>query len=305
MGISRMIKNMYRNRELLLMSLPGVLFTFLFFYTPMVGLLLAFKNYRFDLGFWGSEWIGFKNFEFLFRSDNLERITRNTLGYNVTFITLSTVGALALAVMLNEIKRGWVKFHQTVLFFPYFVSAVVVGIIATSFLDHQYGFANYLLTSMGKEPVAWYHEASYWPFILVIVVMWKSLGFKALIYFAGIMAISPSLYEAARIDGASKWKLVTNITLPSLTPLIVILLILDIGTIFNADFGIFYFTPNDSSFLYSTTDVIDTYTYRALRVLGDFGMPTAVGLYQSCVGFICVLTANLIVRKLSSDNALW
>lgn len=287
------------------MAFPGIFFTVLFFYVPLIGTVLAFKDYRYDLGFWGSEWIGFKNFEFLFKSDNLYRMTRNTLAYNGTFIVLSTVFALALAVMLNELRRGWVKFHQTILFLPYFVSALVVGIIVMNFLDHERGLINQMLLSLGMEKIPWYHEASRWPFIIVLVYLWKSVGFKALIYFAGIMAISPTYYEAARIDGASKWDLIVRITVPSLMPLITILLILDVGSIFNADFGIFYFTPNDSSFLYPVTDVIDTYVYRALRVVGDIGMPAAVGLYQSFVGFVCVILANVIVRKLNSDNALW
>jgi len=294
-----------RNRELFLLSVPALLYKFVFFYLPLVFLIIAFKNYRYDLGLWGSEWIGFENFKFFFVSNTGWLVTRNTVLYNLAFMTLTTVCAIALAVGLNELKRRWVKLHQTVLFLPYFLSWVVVGYIVLGFLDHQNGVANQLLLGWGSQPVSWYQQEEYWPFILVFVHLWKSIGFATLIYFSGILGIDSSYYEAARIDGASRPQMVMRITLPLLTPLIVILLIIEMGKIFRADFGMFFFVPNDVSFLYNATDVIDTYVYRSLRVVGNLGMSTAVGLYQSVVGLVLVLFSNFIVKKINEENALW
>ncbi|MFC4598770.1 ABC transporter permease [Cohnella hongkongensis] len=294
-----------RNRELFLLSVPALLYKLLFFYLPLVFLIIAFKNYRYDLGLWGSAWVGFENFKFFFVSNAGWLVTRNTVLYNLAFMALTTVCALALAVGLNELKRRWVKLHQTVLFLPYFLSWVVVGYIVLGFLDHQNGVANQLLLGWGSQPVSWYRQAEYWPFILVLVHLWKSIGFATLIYFSGILGIDSSYYEAARIDGASRPQMVLRITLPLLTPLVVILLIIEMGKIFRADFGMFYFVPNDVSFLYNATDVIDTYVYRSLRVVGNLGMSTAVGLYQSVVGLLLVLLSNYVVKKINEENALW
>ncbi|MBP3965869.1 ABC transporter permease [Paenibacillus lignilyticus] len=298
-------KTFKKNLPLLSMSLPGVLFKLIFSYLPLLGLIVAFKQFRIDKGIWGSDWSGFKNFEFFFRSDNAWRITRNTILYNGAFIILTMVIAILLAVLLNELTGRWVKVHQTILFLPYFISWVVIGYIVLGLLDHKNGFVNHALISIGKEPIKWYMEAQYWPFILIAAQLWKTVGFSTLVYYAGIIGIDPSYYEAARIDGASRRQMLTRITLPLLTPLIVILVIVGIGNIFRADFGLFYFVPNDSSFLYPVTDVIDTYVYKSLRVMGDIGTSTAIGLYQSVVGFVLVITANSIIRKINRDNSLW
>lgn len=304
-GLIREWGHFQKNKELFFLSLPAIIIKFIFNYAPLVFLIVAFKNYRYDLGVFGSEWVGFKNFEFFFNSDTAFHVTRNTVLYNLAFIILTTILALALAVMMNMISRRWIKVHQTILFFPYFLSWVIVGYIVFGFFDHSGGFANQLLEGLGLNPVKWYQEAQYWPFIITAVQLWKAVGFASLIYFAGIMGIEPGYYEAAKIDGASKWQMATRITLPLLTPLVVILFIIDMGRIFRADFGLFYFVPNDVSFLYAATDVIDTYVYRALRVVGDLSMSTAVGLYQSVVGFILVLTANYTIKKLNDNHALW
>ncbi|SDO22744.1 putative aldouronate transport system permease protein [Paenibacillus sp. yr247] len=303
--LQREWKHFKRNRELFVMSLPAILYKLIFNYLPMLGLVIAFKNYRYDLGIWGSEWIGFKNFEFFFKSDSALTVTRNTILYNMSFILLTLLFALTFAILLNEIPRKWIKLHQTTLFLPYFLSWVVVGYIVFGFLDHKNGFMNVMLQSLGDQPIRWYEQAKYWPFIIILTQIWKGVGFSTLIYYAGILSIDSSYYEAAKIDGASKWQMIRKITIPLLTPLIVILLIVAIGNIFRADFGLFYFIPNDTSFLYSSTDVIDTYVYRSLRVVGDVGMSTAIGLYQSVVGFILVLLSNWIIKKMNSDNALW
>ncbi|WP_018759023.1 ABC transporter permease [Paenibacillus terrigena] len=294
-----------RNRELFIMSLPAIVYKLLLSYLPMLGLVIAFKQYRYDLGVFGSEWVGFKNFKFFFNSDTALIVTRNTILYNLAFIVLTILIALTLAILLNELSRKWIKVHQTVLFLPYFLSWVVVGYVVLAFLDHKNGFLNVILGLFGQDAIKWYEQAKYWPVIIVITQLWKSVGFSTLIYYAGMLSIDSSYYEAAKIDGANRWQMIRKITIPTLMPLIVILFIIDVGKIFRADFGLFYFIPNDSSFLYSTTDVIDTYVYRSLRVVGDIGMSTAIGLYQSVVGFILVLLANWVVKKINSDNALW
>ncbi|NOU94346.1 ABC transporter permease subunit [Paenibacillus sp. LMG 31456] len=294
-----------KNRELLALSLPGVLFKLIFSYLPLIGLILAFKDFRYDKGILGSNWIGFKNFEFFFTSEDAFRITRNTILYNVGFILLTTVIALALAIALNEVTKRFMKVYQTALFLPHFLSWVVVGYIALAFLDHEKGFINQWLIQYGMDPVKWYQEAQYWPVILNLVHLWKNVGFATLIYYAGIIGLDSSYYEAAKIDGAGRWQVVTRITIPLLTPLILILFILDIGKIFRADFGLFYFIPNNSGMIYSSTDVIDTYVFRSLKVVGDLGMSTAVGLYQSVVGLVLVLCTNAIIKKINHENALW
>lgn len=294
-----------KNRELFWMSLPGVLFKLIFSYLPLIGLIIAFKEFRYDLGIWGSQWVGFKNFEFFFRSDSAFVITRNTVLYNVSFIIIGTIIALTLAIFLNTVSKRLLKLYQTVLFLPHFLSWVVVGYIVIAFLDHRHGFLNGSLQSLGLDSVKWYQEAEHWPFIIILAQIWKVVGFSTLIYYAGIIGIDSSYYEAAKIDGASRLQMVFKITIPLLLPLIIILFIVDMGKIFRSDFGLFYFIPNDSSFLYGITDVIDTYVYRSLRVAADLGMSTAVGFYQSVVGFILVVSTNALIKKIDRDNALW
>ncbi|TLS51339.1 sugar ABC transporter permease [Paenibacillus antri] len=294
-----------KNIELFLLSFPAVVYILIFAYLPLVGLVLAFKDYRYDKGILGSDWVGFKNFEFFFTSQTAYIVTRNTILYNVAFILVGLVFALLFAVLLNEIARRWIKVHQTAMFLPYFLSWVVISYIITGFLDHEHGYFNQLLMQFGADPVYWYNESRYWPWILVAVSLWKGVGFSTLVYYAGILGIDSSYYEAARIDGATKTQMAMKITLPLLAPLISILMIMSIGGIFRADFGLFYFIPNDSSFLYSVTDVVDTYVFRALKNVGDIGMSTAVGFYQSVVGLVLVVLANYIIKKINDENSLW
>jgi putative aldouronate transport system permease protein len=293
------------NSEIFSLTLPGILYIFLFAYLPMVGVILAFKNYRFDEGIFGSEWVGFQNFVFFFTSEDAFRVTRNTVLYEIGYIILSTAGALLVAILLNEISRKFLKVYQTALFLPHFLSWVVVSYITLAFLDSQHGYMNQLMEWVGLEPRRWYYESEPWPYILNIVALWKRIGFAALIYYAGIMGINQEYYEAARMDGATRPQMAFRITLPLIAPLISILLILAVGGIFNGDFGLHYFIPNNSGSTYPTTDIIDTYVYRALRTVGDIGMSTAVGLYQSIVGLILVITANFIVKKINNENSLW
>ncbi|WP_127587758.1 ABC transporter permease [Paenibacillus koleovorans] len=294
-----------KNYELLLLLLPGFVKIFIFSYLPMFGIIVAFKEYRYDKGILGSDWIGLKNFEFFFVSDYAWRITRNTVLYETGYILLTTATALLFAILLNEIGRRFLKFYQTAMFIPHFLSWVVVSYVTFAFLDHQGGFLNRGLEWLGLAPHRWYMEDKPWPVLLNIVSLWKKIGFATLVYYAGILGINQEYYEAAKIDGATRRQMAVRITLPAIMPLVCVMLILAVGGIFNGDFGLHYFIPNNSGMTYATTDIIDTYVYRALRNMGDIGMSSAAGLYQSVVGLILVLAANYVVKKINPDNSLW
>lgn len=295
-----------KNKKLLLMCTPALIFLFLFNYIPMGGLILAFKNFRYDKGILGSEWCGLENFKFFLQSDNAWRITRNTLAFNLVFLLLGTIFSVAVALMLNEvISKGARKFYQTAMFLPYFLSWVVVGYMLFAFLDQNNGIINILLRKMGESEVMWYLKPGVWIFLLPIIFLWKSVGYNSVIYYASLLSIDNSYYEAASLDGASSWQKIRYITLPHLKPLIIMMTILGIGKIFNSDFGLFFQATMDSSALYPVTDVLDTYVYRALKVTGDVGMSAAVGFYQSIVGFILVLATNGIIRKIDKDSAMF
>ncbi|MFD0671505.1 ABC transporter permease subunit [Cohnella sp. GCM10027633] len=294
-----------KNAELLLLLAPGALLILVFSYLPMFGTILAFKDFRYDRGIFGSEWIGFDNFKFFFQSDTAWLVTRNTVGYGLTYMILTTVIGLAFAILMNELGKRWLRIHQTAMFIPYCLSWVVVSYLGLALLDSSNGYLNRILEMLGLETHMWYLETGPWPTILISAYLWKNIGFSTLVYFAGIMAINQEYYEAAKIDGATRWQMAMRITLPMLSTLIVVLTILSIGHIFVGDFGLHYFIPNDSGMTYPTTDIIDTYVYRALRVHGDIGMSTAIGLYQSVVGLVLVVVTNYIVRKVSEENSLF
>ncbi|GIO14869.1 sugar ABC transporter permease [Cohnella xylanilytica] len=300
-----------RNKVLLLMVLPGALWFLCFSYLPLVGTVAAFKEYRFSRqGFWysliHSKNVGWDNFKFLFNTDAAYTITRNTLLYNIAFIFLGLVFSVALAILLSElVNKKLAKLYQTSMFLPYFLSWVIVGYFAFSFLSMDRGLLNHILGYFGVDSMQWYSDPTYWPYILIFVYLWKSIGYSSVVYLASILGIDKSLYEAAMIDGASKLQQVRNITLPLLKPIIIIMTLLAVGKIFYADFGLFYQVPRDSGTLYSVTNVIDTYVYRGLKTTGEIGMSTAAGLYQSIVGFVLVMISNYVVRKLDKDSALF
>jgi putative aldouronate transport system permease protein len=299
-------RDLNSNLNLLLMALPGILLLFVFAYLPMFGIIIAFKDYRFNLGIFGSDWVGLSNFRFLFGTDAAWRITRNTLLMNSIFIVVNTSVSLFIAILLNEVfKSRMVKYYQTLLFFPYFISWVVASYFVFGLLNGNNGLLNQWMMALGFDSIIWYREPKYWPAILTAAHLWNGIGFGSIIYLAGILGISPELFEAAKIDGASKWQQIRFITLPMLMPLIIILTLLAIGKIFNADFGLFYFLPRDTPMLYSTTDVIDTFVYRSLVELGNISMAAAAGFYQSVVGFILVIMANWAVRRYNSDYSLF
>jgi putative aldouronate transport system permease protein len=294
------------NLQFTLMALPALLLLFVFNYLPMAGIVIAFKRFRANLGFFGSPWVGLQNFRFFFESQDAWRITRNTLAYNAAFIILGLVIAVIFALMLFEITdRGLLKFYQTVFFFPYFLSWVVVGYVLYAFLNMQFGLLNGLIRSLGGAEVQWYISPGYWPGILIFMNLWKTVGYFSVIYYAGLMGIDRELFEACVIDGASKWQTITRISVPLITNLMIALVILQIGKIFYADFGLFYNLPRDIGNLYPTTDVIDTYVFRSLRVTGEIGMSSAANFYQAIIGFLLVLISNGVVRRISPDHALF
>jgi putative aldouronate transport system permease protein len=290
----------------IMMSLPAVIVLFIFAYLPMFGIIIAFKEYRFDKGIFGSDWIGLTNFKFLFGSDVAWRITRNTLVMNVLFIVTGTITNIVVALLMNEVQgKLRAKFYQSFMFLPYFLSWVVVGYFAFAFLSLDGGILNKILASFGVDAIAWYREPDYWPTILIVVTLWKGVGYGSLFYLAVMLGISPEFYEAAKIDGAGKLQQIWYITLPHLVPVIIILVLFSVSGIFRADFGLFFNVTRDQAPLYPTTDVIDTFVYRALRQMNDLGMSAAAGVYQSVVGFFLVLSINWLVRRIDSEKALF
>ena len=303
--LKRGIKNFKTNFPLTMLILPAVIFTFIFSYIPLYGLILPFKNYTPAQGFFGSPWAGLENFRFLLNNSEVFAATRNTVLYNVAFIILGTAMAVLIALMLFEMRARFVKCYQTILFLPYFISWVVAAYAAKVFLDIDYGVLNNLLKGMGKEAIAWYNVPKYWPAILIVAEIWKGMGYNAIIYYAALMGTDKSLFEAAKIDGASKLQEIWYISLPGIKSMIIIMTILKIGKIFYGDFGLFYNFTLNSSLLYSPTDIIDTYVYRSLITLGDVGMASAAGFYQSVLGFILVIITNAVVNRIDSDSALF
>lgn len=283
-----------------------LLLVFVFSYLPMVGIVIAFKNYKYDLGIFGSEWVGLRNFEFFFKSDVFARITWNTLSMNFMFILFGTVISILFAILLFELKsRIGIKTFQTVMISPHFISWVIVAYMVYALLNSQYGIVNSIRSSMGLEKIDWYRRAEFWPVILVISNVWKTFGMNCVMYYAALMGIDSSMFEAAEIDGANKVQVIGSIVLPMLVPMITILTIMSIGNIFRADFGLFYNVPRNIGMLYKTTDVIDTYIFRTMREVGDMGMSSAVGLLQSVVGMVLVIVTNTTVKKIDADSALF
>lgn len=295
-----------KNLPLTLMALPALIVMILFKFLPLGGIVVAFKNFNVRKGIFGSEFVGLDNFKFLFKSSDAYIITRNTLLYNFLFLIIDLIVAVAIAVALNELlNKRRSKIFQTVFMAPYFLSWVVVSFIAFAFLSVDNGFINRVLEALGKNPVSWYSDPGYWPAILIISQVWKTVGYSTVMYLGALTGISNDYYEAAVMDGATKWQQIRYITLPSLRPMMIILSTLAIGKIFFADFGLFYQLPRDSGPLFPVTNVIDTYVYRALKETGNVGMASAANLYQSIIGFVLVFVSNLAVRKIDKDSALF
>lgn len=301
------VKKIYRFLPLYIFMVPGLVYLLINNYIPMAGIVVAFKKMDYRKGIFGSPWTGFKNFEFLFKTKDAWVITRNTICYNLVFIVLGTVTAIAVAIILNEMKNIKMrKLYQTIILIPFMLSIIIVSYLVYGFLSQESGFINKsILAPLDLKEISWYAEARYWPVILVIVNLWKGFGYSSIIYFATVVGIDKTYYESAAIDGAGRWKQVTCITLPILRPTIIIMTLMAVSKIFYSDFGLFYQIPRNSGPLIEVTNTIDTYVYRGLVKNNNVGMASAAGFYQSIVGFLLVFGANYLVKRLDQDSSLF
>jgi putative aldouronate transport system permease protein len=288
-----------RNHLLLLLALPGVVLIFLLRYIPMFGIVVAFQDFHASTGFL-SPWVGLHNFRLLFGAPVIWRLVRNTITLNVLFLIAETIFSVGTALMLNELGRPlFKKVAQSIMYLPFFMSWTVVAMILYGFFDYEGGLVNSVLRSLSISPMSFYDKPEWWPVILTTLRVWKGTGSGCILYLAVLVGIDSQLYEAAEIDGASRWQRMRFVSIPLLVPTIILLTLLAIGRIFYGDFGMIYTVVGSNALLYPTTDVIDTYIIRALQTTTNFGMSTAVGLSQSVLGFICVFGSNWLVRKWS------
>ncbi|MGN0314720.1 MAG: ABC transporter permease [Fusicatenibacter sp.] len=297
---------MYKYRTLTLMCLPAIIFFFAFNYMPLPGLWVAFVNYNMKLGIFKSPFVGLKNFEFLATSGKLWVLTRNTLLYNLAFIILGNFFAVLVAILLNEMhSKYFKKVSQTVMLLPHFISQVLIGVLVYNLLNYDTGLVNVVLSGLGLEKWQPYADPKVWPYIIVIVSLWQSVGYDSIVYFAAICGIDAEMIEASKMDGANGFQRIRYIILPSLKPTIIILLLLAVGGIIKGNFGLFYNIIGNNSLLYETTDIIETFVYRSTMVEFNFSTASAVGLYQSIVGFVIVLAMNGLVKKIDPDYSLF
>ena len=295
-----------RYKTLLLMCVPAVLFFFLFNYVPLPGIWVAFVKYNYRDGIVGSKFVGLQNFEFLLSSGKLLSLTKNTILYNIAFILLGNFLAVFVAILLNEMQsKMFKKVSQTIMFLPYFISQVLVGILVFNLLNYDTGFVNGILTSLGLERWQPYSDPKVWPVLLVVIYLWQQTGYNSVVYFASIMGIDGEMMEAAKVDGANGFQRIRYIILPSLKPTIVILLLFALGGIVKGNFGLFYNIVGTNPILYDTTDIIEAYVYRATMTDFNFMTASAVGLYQSVIGFVIVMVVNYIVKKIEPDYSLF
>lgn len=295
-----------RDWELYLMALPCMVAVIIFNYIPMGGIILAFKSYNFSDGVWKSPWVGFDNFRFFFESGVAGRLVFNTVFLNTLFALAVQILGILAALLLNEIfKYKIAKVYQSVLFFPHFISWVIVGYFAYAFLNADNGLINNLLGSVGIEGINWYAQPEYWPAILTAISVWKGLGYFTIIYLAGMVTVNPELYEAVRLDGGNKYHEMRYITFPMIKPLIYTNVFLALGRMFYANFDFFNNVVRNTGQIMSTTDVIDTYVMRSVLVTGDFNMAAAAGLFQGICGFILILGSNWLVDRFDKENALF
>ena len=301
------VKRLWDNRTLILMSLPAVLFFLVFCYLPMPGAYIAFTDFNYQKGIFASRFVGMDNFKFLWQSGKLWMLTRNTVLYNVAFIVLGNFLQVFIAVLLNEVRLKWFKkFSQSLMFLPYFISAVLVGLVAFDILNYDYGFIPSLVRGMGGTPPKFYSNPGVWPIIIILVNLWQSTGYGSIVYFATICGIDPNLMEAAAIDGANGIQRIRYILLPSLKPTVIILVLFSVGGILKGNFGLFYnLIGSANAALLPNTDIIETYVYRVLVNQFNFSFSAAAGLYQSVVGFAIVMFANAAARRVDPDYALF
>lgn len=306
MSNSSFLKKVKKHKVLLLMCLPAVIFFLAFSYAPLPGIWVAFVDYNYRDGIFGSDFVGLQNFDFLLQSGKLWELTKNTVLYNVAFILLGNLVAIVLAILLNEIQSKWFKkVSQTMMFLPYFISHVLVGVLVFNILNYDTGFVNTILTKLGMERWGPYSDPGVWPVLLVIIQLWQTTGYNSVVYFASICGIDTEVIEAARMDGANGFDKIRYIILPSLRGTVVILLLMAVGGIVRGNFGLFFNVIGTNSVLYPTTDIIETFVYRATAVEFNFSTASAVGFYQSIVGFVMVVTCNWIVKKIDPDYSLF
>lgn len=294
--------------ELTVLAAPTMVWYLLFSFIPMFGIIIAFKDFRINGNFiqsvFSSQWCGFENFRFMFASQDAWIVLRNTLGYNIIFIILNIAVPVALALMIGQLhSRKLGRIYQTAMFMPYFLSWVVIAAIVWGFLSFDKGLVNSMLATTGADPVNWYMTEGPWPFFLVFLNLWKGIGYGMVVYLATITGIDSTYYEAAVIDGASKWQQVRYITLPIMKTVIVIMFIMAVGRIFYSDFGLFYQVPHDSNSLHNSTYTIDVMVYKMLKS-ATTGMASAAAFFQSVMGCITILIANWIVRRVDPDSAM-
>lgn len=297
-----------QDTELTLLALPTTIWYILFCFLPMFGVIIAFKDFKISGGFlsnvFNSPWSGWKNFEFLFKSNDAWITIRNTLGYNIIFILLGILIPVTLALMIGRLHNSRAgKVYQTMMFLPYFLSWVVVSAVIWAFLSFDKGIANQMLNGLGAESVNWYMEPKYWPYFLIFMNVWKGIGYGMVVYLATITGIDSTYYEAAVIDGASIWQQTKYITLPMMKLVIVMMFILAVGRIFYTDFGLFYQVPRDSNSLFNVTTTLDVLVYKQLKT-ATVGMASAAAFVQSVMGCITILFANWIVRRIDSESAM-
>jgi len=300
------IHELIKNRIMFIMLLPAVLFFLINSYFPMVGIYYAFTKFSYSRSMFNSEFVGLKNFDFLWKSGLLVKLTLNTIGYNIAFIVLGNVLAIFAAILLSEIQSKWFKkITQSVMFLPYFISFVILSVIAYNMFNFEHGFLNTMLKGFGMEQVNVYGTPWVWVFLIIIFYVWKNLGYSMVIYLAAITGISDEYYEAAKIDGANIFHRMWYITMPMLKPTFVVLLLFALGSIMKGQFDLFYQLIGNNGLLYNATDILDTYVYRSLKVTFNIGMATAAGIYQSLFGFILIMVVNYIIRKINEDYALF
>ena len=288
------------------MLMPTLIFFLINSYFPMVGIYYAFTSYDFEGGLFGSPFVGLDNFKFLYQSGALWKLTINTIGYNIVFIVLGNVLAIAIAILISEIRgKLFKKFTQSIMFLPYFMSFVLLSVLTYNMFNFESGFFNQVLKSLGIAPVDIYNTPWVWPILITVFYIWKNLGYSMIIYLASIMGISDEYYEAAKIDGANIIQRIWHITVPMLKPTFVILLLFALGSIMKGQFDLFYQLVGNNGLLFNVTDIIDTYVYRSLKVNFDIGMATAAGLYQSLFGFVLIMSVNAIIKKINEDYALF
>lgn len=295
-----------RSRTLFLMLAPALIYFLIFCYLPMIGIVISFESFRYNKGILHSPWVGFQNFQFFFISGKAWLVTRNTILYNLAFISTGLIFTLTVAIIFSEIKgKIFKKVAQTSMFLPYFISWVVVGAFVYNIFQYEFGSLNSLLKSLNMQPVDVYGNPGAWKYLLVIFNLWKYVGYGSVVYLASIMGISPELFESAEIDGANIFQRIFYITIPMIRTTIVILVLMQIGGILRGNFDLFYQLIGNNGLLFNATDVIDTYVFRTLRKSTELGQAAAAGFYQQTLGFFIIMTVNFVVKKVHEDYALF